>query len=64
MRVRLWLFVLLVGIGLVINVISTTGIGNTFSLMVSEWASGNILIAIVLIGLASLVLKNRETFFP
>lgn len=48
--------VLLCAVGLVVNVIATAGIGNTFSLMISGWADGNILIAIVLIGLASLVL--------
>ncbi|GAK87416.1 TRAP-type uncharacterized transport system fused permease component [Vibrio ponticus] len=48
--------VLLVGIGLVINVISTTGIGNTFSLMIDSWASGDLLIMLALIALASLVL--------
>jgi TRAP transporter 4TM/12TM fusion protein len=48
--------VLLCAVGLIVNVIATTGIGNTFSLMITEWASGNLLIAIVLIALASLVL--------
>lgn len=48
--------VLLVSVGLIVNVIATAGIGNTFSLMISDWAGGNILIAIVLIALASLVL--------
>lgn len=48
--------VLLCAVGLVVNVISTAGIGNTFSLMVSDWAGGNLFIAIVLVALASLVL--------
>ncbi|SFO86993.1 TRAP transporter permease [Enterovibrio norvegicus] len=48
--------VLLVGIGLVVNVISTTGIGNTFSLMIDGWANGDLLIMLVLIALASLIL--------
>ncbi len=48
--------VLLCSVGLVVNVIATAGIGNTFSLMIADWANGNLLIAIVLIGLASLVL--------
>jgi TRAP-type uncharacterized transport system fused permease subunit len=48
--------VLLVSVGLIVNVIATAGIGNTFSLMITEWAGGSLLIAIVLIGLASLVL--------
>ena len=48
--------VLLCAVGLVVNIIATAGIGNTFSLMISEWADGNLLIAIILVGLASLVL--------
>ncbi|MDU9007213.1 TRAP transporter permease [Sedimentitalea todarodis] len=48
--------VLLCSVGLVINVIVTAGVGNTFSLMIASWSGGNLLIAIVLIGLASLVL--------
>ncbi|MEH6825720.1 MAG: TRAP transporter permease [Motiliproteus sp.] len=48
--------VLLVAIGLIVNVISTTGIGNTFSLMINEWAGGSLLITLVLVAIASLVL--------
>lgn len=48
--------ILLVGIGLIVNVISTTGVGNTFSLMISSWADGSLLITLILIALASLVL--------
>tara|TARA_R110002111_G_scaffold199925_2_gene265323 strand:+ start:930 stop:3023 length:2094 start_codon:yes stop_codon:yes gene_type:complete len=48
--------VLLVSVGLIVNVISTAGIGNTFSLMIASWSGGNILIALVLVALASLVL--------
>ncbi len=48
--------ILLCSVGLVVNVIATAGVGNTFSLMIADWAGGNLLIAIVLIGLASLVL--------
>ncbi|MEM9009621.1 MAG: TRAP transporter fused permease subunit [Pseudomonadota bacterium] len=48
--------VLLCTVGLIVNVIATAGVGNTFSLMISSWAGGNILIAIVLIALASLIL--------
>lgn len=48
--------VLLSSIGLVVNAITTSGIGNTFSLMIMKWSAGNLTIAIVLIGLASLVL--------
>lgn len=48
--------VLLIAVGLVVNVIAMTGIGNTFSLMIADWAGGNLLIALLLIALASLVL--------
>lgn len=47
---------LLVAVGLIINVVNTTGIGNSFSLMIVEWAQGNLLITLALIALASLVL--------
>ncbi len=48
--------VLLCAVGLIVNVIATAGIGNTFSLMIAGWSGGNILIALVLIALASLIL--------
>ena len=48
--------VLLCTVGIVVNVITTAGVGNTFSLMIAQWAGGNLLIAILLIALASLVL--------
>ena len=47
---------LLITVGLIVNVIATTGLGNTFSLMISDWAGGSLLVAIVLIALASLIL--------
>lgn len=48
--------ILLCSVGLIVNVIATTGIGNTFSLMITEWAGGSLIIAIILIAIASLVL--------
>ncbi|WP_316012965.1 TRAP transporter fused permease subunit [Roseobacter sp. HKCCA0434] len=48
--------VLLCAVGLVVNVIATAGVGNTFSLMIADWSQGNLLLAIVLVALASLVL--------
>jgi TRAP transporter 4TM/12TM fusion protein len=47
---------LLVAVGLVVNVIATTGIGNTVSLMINDWAGGSLLVTIVLVALVSLVL--------
>lgn len=48
--------ILLVTIGALVNVVSTTGIGNTFSFMIVNWAGGQLWFAIILVGLASLVL--------
>lgn len=48
--------VLLVAVGIIVNVVSTTGIGNTFSLMISDWSQGSLFITIILVSLASLVL--------
>ena len=47
---------LLVSVGLIIMVVTTTGVGNAFSLMIVEWAQGSLLITLVLVALASLVL--------
>jgi len=48
--------VLLVAVGLIVDVIGTTGIGNPLSLMVNDWAHGSLIVTIVLVALASLVL--------
>lgn len=48
--------ILLCTVGLIVNVIATAGIGNTFSLMINGWAGHSLVIAIALIALASLVL--------
>ena len=48
--------ILLCAVGLMINVIATAGIGNTFSLMIMDWSDGNLLIAMILVAIASLVL--------
>ncbi|MGW8313342.1 MAG: TRAP transporter permease, partial [Desulfuromonadales bacterium] len=48
--------ILLCSVGLIVNVITTAGVGNTFSLMINEWAGHSLVIAILLIALASLVL--------
>ena len=47
---------LLVAVGLIINVVTTTGLGNSFSMMIVEWAQGSLLITLVLVALASLIL--------
>ncbi|MDR9424856.1 MAG: TRAP transporter permease [Marinobacter sp.] len=48
--------ILLITVGLIVMVVSTTGIGNTFSLMITDWAGGNLVITILLVALASLIL--------
>jgi TRAP-type uncharacterized transport system fused permease subunit len=48
--------VLLVGIGIMISAVATTGLGNVFSIMIERWAGGSLAVALVLIALASLVL--------
>ncbi len=48
--------ILLITVGLIVNVVSTTGIGNTFSLMITDWAGGSLMITLVLVALASLIL--------
>ena len=48
--------ILLVAIGIMNNAIVTSGIGNGFSLMIAQWSQGSVVIAILLIGIASLVL--------
>tara|TARA_R100001440_G_scaffold62701_2_gene82769 strand:+ start:29469 stop:31637 length:2169 start_codon:yes stop_codon:yes gene_type:complete len=48
--------ILLITVGLIVSVVSTTGIGNTFSLMITNWAGGSLLITLVLVALASLIL--------
>lgn len=48
--------ILLCSVGLVVNVVATAGIGNIFSLMIADWSGGHIMIALVLVALASLIL--------
>lgn len=48
--------ILLVAIGIMNNAIVTSGIGNGFSLMIAQWSGGSLVVAILLIALASLVL--------
>jgi len=48
--------ILLVSIGIMNNAIVTSGIGNGFSLMIAQWSQGSVVVAILLIALASLVL--------
>lgn len=48
--------ILLTAIGIMNNAIVTSGVGNSFSLMIAQWSQGSLALAIVLIAIASLVL--------
>ena len=48
--------ILLTAIGIMNNAIVTSGVGNSFSLMIAQWSQGSLVLAIALIALASLVL--------
>ena len=48
--------VLLVGIGVMISAVATTGLGNVFSIMIEKWAGGSVAVALALIAIASLIL--------
>lgn len=48
--------ILLVAVGLVVNVVTTTGLGNAFSLMIVDWAAGSLLLTLALVAVASLIL--------
>lgn len=48
--------ILLVSIGMFVGILGTTGFGPVFSLMIIEWSSGNLIIMLLLITLASLIL--------
>ena len=48
--------VLLIAVGLIVNVITTTGLGNTFSLMIGMWSNDSLFFTLALVALASLVL--------
>ena len=48
--------VLLVAIGVLVNCISLSSLGVTFSLMINEWAGSNLLLLVALIALASLII--------
>lgn len=48
--------ILLVAVGLINNAVTTSGLANTFALMIAQWSQGSLLIALALVTLASLVL--------
>ena len=48
--------VLLVSVGIIVGAINISGIGITFSQLIMEWSNNNLLIAFVLIAIASLIL--------
>jgi TRAP-type uncharacterized transport system fused permease subunit len=48
--------ILLIAVGLVVNAVTTTGLGNAFSIMIVEWAGGSLMLTLVLVAMASLIL--------
>lgn len=48
--------ILLVAVGLINNAVVTSGLANTFALMIAQWSQGSLLIALTLVAIASLVL--------
>jgi len=48
--------ILLIAVGIIVGVINISGVGITFSQLIMEWSGDSLLIAIILIALASLVL--------
>ncbi|QUI62138.1 TRAP transporter fused permease subunit [Pseudoalteromonas sp. A22] len=48
--------ILLVAIGMLVNCISISSLGVTFSLMINEWAGASLILLLVLIALASLII--------
>ena len=56
MKTSIMTAVLLVSVGLINNAVTTSGVANSFALMIAQWSQGSLLIAMTLIGLASLVL--------
>ena len=56
LRIMVPTAILLVAVGLVVNVVTTTGLGNAFSVMIVQWADGSLILTLVLVALASLIL--------
>ncbi len=48
--------ILLVAVGLINNAVTTSGLANTFALMIAQWSQGSLLLALFLVTVASLVL--------
>jgi len=48
--------VLLVAVGLINNAVTTSGLANTFALMIAQWSQGSLWLALILIAVTSLVL--------
>lgn len=48
--------VLLIAVGIIVGVINISGVGITFSQLIMEWSGNSLLIAIVLVAIASLIL--------
>lgn len=56
MKTAIMTAILLVAVGLINNAVTTSGLANTFALMIAQWSQGSLIFALILIALASLVL--------
>jgi TRAP transporter 4TM/12TM fusion protein len=56
LRIMVPTAILLIAVGLVVNAVTTTGLGNAFSIMIVEWAGGSLMLTLVLVAMASLIL--------
>ena len=56
LRIMVPTAILLIAVGLVVNAVTTTGLGNAFSIMIVEWAGGSLILTLVLVAMASLIL--------
>ena len=54
--------ILLITVRMVANVFATTGIGNTFSLMVTDWAGDSLLLTIALVAFAVSLPKKSKSW--
>ena len=56
LRIMVPTAILLIAVGLVVNVVTTTGLGNAFSVMIVDWAGGSLFLTLLFVALASLIL--------
>jgi TRAP transporter 4TM/12TM fusion protein len=55
-RTSIMTAILLVAVGLINNAVTTSGLANTFALMIAQWSQGSLILALLLVTVASLIL--------